>query len=186
MIKYDQFRRIAYHAFFNFCQSTGKSASKSVKLPSMTETFFNWNEDIPRLCCKVFTDVCNVEGSGTKCEPHTYYQYNQSSVKISQMFKAISYFVSNTSHLNAILTSNSGSSIRSKHVALTMELWAAESAVNVMWVKILFILLTKAHLMEEPTSGAKSCRYGVNMEAFTMACGLLSSLPSKSVKSTTS
>ena len=40
--------------------------------------------------------------------------------------------------------------------------------------------------MEEPTSGAKSCRYGVNKEAFTMACGLLSSLPSRNVKSTTS
>ena len=69
-----------------------------------------------------FTGVCNVEGSGIKCAPHTYYHYNQSSVKISQMLKAISYFVSNTSHLNTILTSNSGSSIRSKHVALTMEL----------------------------------------------------------------
>ena len=152
----------------------------------MRETFFllKWRY-IPAML-QGFTDVCNEDGSGTKCEPHTYYQYNQSSVKISQMFKAISYFVSNTSHLKAILTSNSGSSIRSKHVALTMELWAAESAVNVMWVKILFILLTKAHLMEEPTSGAKSCRYGVNMEAFTMACGLLSSLSSRSVKSTTS
>lgn len=152
----------------------------------MRETFFllKWRY-IPAML-QGFTDVCNEDGSGTKCEPHTYYQYNQSSGKISQMFKAISYFVSNTSHLKAILTSNSGSSIRSKHVALTMELWAAESAVNVMWVKILFILLTKAHLMEEPTSGAKSCRYGVNMEAFTMACGLLSSLSSRSVKSTTS
>ena len=58
--------------------------------------------------------------------------------------------------------------------------------MNVMCVKILFILLTKAHLTEEPTSGAKSCRYGVNKEAFTMACGLLSSLPTRSVKSITS
>ena len=49
-----------------------------------------------------------------------------------------------------------------------IELWAAESGVNVMCVKILLMLLMKAHFTDDPTSGARSCKYGVNIAAFTM------------------
>ena len=54
-----------------------------------------------------------------------------------------------------------------------IELWAAESGVNVMCIKILLMLLMKAHFTDDPTSGARSCKYGVNIAAFTMDWGLL-------------
>ena len=74
-------------------------------------------------------------------------------------------------HLKHNLTWKSGSSIRSQHVAMTIELWAAESGVKVMWVKILRMLLMKALLTEKLTSGERSCRNGVNIAAFTRAWG---------------
>ena len=84
-------------------------------------------------------------------------------------------------HLKHNLTWKSGSSIRSQHVAMTIELWAAESGAKVMWAKILRMLLVKPLLTKKLTSGASSCRNGVNIAAFTTARGSLFSVPRRNM-----